>query len=536
MMGIHTEATQPGRQVVGVVVCVLLVAAGAGAGVAAAQEGGDLRFDETVTTEQRGDVATVTLRLGDRRHAALSVSAPDGTYRTRVRVADGDGDGRVTVEINTFRAGWAADPEAAYAVGDGDELRSVDRTTRRLDGPLPSGRYNLVVAAGSDSTAASLVLRPGTLAGATTGTAPGTRLSGAANVTESDVFRTGRVATGDFAVVAFNATGVGGLLASSPPAANLVYPTDSTPDRSTVHTVGVDADRSVVPESVTVRYETGAPGRLSSVDAERIEHLGVDTDGDGIVETDLRPAIRGVSETDRGVTLDLETDATVAAGETLLLAYRVRNPDEPGTHAVRAVVDGRDATVSTDGRVVYGPAGRGTLGYGHDLRFTADGEPVVDPLAAVDYRYVDDRLYAVVNTSALSVGERYGVGLIRWGGANPLGTGTAAANGSVRVTERRATLVDPAPDDGGFVVGAGERTFRMETTLAPTTEVVVQMSGESQRFLFRRTTTVGTDRRFATSFEFPTDGGRQSVTLRVVADGRVVGLAQGTVDPTRDND
>ncbi|WP_251342625.1 BGTF surface domain-containing protein [Haloplanus halophilus] len=494
-----------------------------------AQDADDLQFESAVTTEQRGDLARLSMQVGDRDRVTLMVRAPDGNYDARIRAVDANDDGHVTVTLDTFQAGWTADESAAYAVESGDRLTSVRRRTDRLAGPLPTGRYNLVAVAGGDSTSASLVVNPGRIGSATAATVPRDRLEpGAASaVPGTPRFETGRVATGDHAVVAVNASGLGGVLSSTqPPGENLVYPTDSTPGASTTHTVSVDADRTVTPDSITVEYGDTAPQSLERFDAERVRHLGVDRDGDGIVETDLRPAIAGVDATERSLTLRLDTEATMAANETLLLRYRATNPGEAGTYGVRATVG---ETVETDGRVVYGMAGRGTLGYGIDLGLAADGDrTVVDPLAAVEYHYDGDRLYALVNTTGLTAGERYTVGLIRWG-ASPLGTETRAAATSVTITERRATLVDPAPEDP-FVVASGERTVRVETTLAPTTEVVVEVSGSAPNsFLFRQSTRVDADRRLSATFDLPAAETRQSITVRIVDDGRVVGQARGEV-------
>ncbi|GAB6861688.1 hypothetical protein ACFR97_15020 [Haloplanus litoreus] len=518
------------RAVVGLVVCSLLLTSVFGNGVVTAQDADTLQFTGAVTTEQRGDVAPLSMRIGDRERVTLMVRAPDGSYDTRIRASDADGDGRVTVTLNTFRAAWAADESAAYDVGAGDRLTSVDRRTDRLDGPLPTGRYNLVAVAGSDSTSATLVVEPGTVGSATASTIPRDRFDAAdaSALPKTERFETGRVAVGDHAVVAINASGVGGVLESThPPGENLVYPTDSTPGATTTHTVGIDVDRAVDLETVTVEYDGGVPAALGRFDADRIRHLGVDRDGDGIVETDLRTAVTDVTATDGALEIDLDTEVTVAANETLRLQYRATNPGEAGTHGVRVTLgDG----VERDGQVVYGVAGRGTLGYGIDLGLTVDGDrTVVDPLSAVEYHYDGDRLYAVVDTATLPVGERYGVGLIRWG-ASPLGTETQAAGTGVELTERRATLVDPTPEDP-FVVAGGETTFRLETTLAPTTEVVVEVSGtDPNSFLFQQSTRVGPDRRLSTTFDLPSSTTRQSITVRVVDDGRTLERERGTVE------
>jgi len=511
---------------IGLVVVLLLAAAG---GVATAQDE-DLRFADAVTTDQRGDVVRIPIQIGDRRYVALTVRSPEGTYDTRVRAVDADEDGRVVVTIDTFRAGWTADESAAYAAEAGDRVTAVDRRTRRLDGPLPEQRYNLVAAAGSASTSASLVLEAGRVGGATTATIPADRPADAATVPAASRFETDRIAADDHAVVAFNVSGIGGMLASTtPPGANLVYPIDSTPDVTTTHTVRVDADRQTTATAITVRYaDGGAPADLNRFDADRIRALGVDTDGDGIVDTDLRSAVESVETGGAGtaVTIRLDTAVTVGSGDTVLVGYRATNPTTTGTYDVHAAVGDE---VETTGHVVYGLAGRGTLGYGLDLRFVADGEDsVVAPLAAVDYHYADDRLYVLANTSTLSVGRQYSVGLIRWG-VSPLGNETRATGAELRITERRVTLVDPASTDP-FTVPGGETTLRAETTLAPTTEIVVAVTGDAPNsFLFQQTTRVGPDRTITATFDLPSTADRQAITVRIVDNGTVLERERGVI-------
>lgn len=516
------------RAVVGLVVGSLLLTSGVEGGGAAAQSADGLTFADASTTEPRGDVARLSVRIGNSDRVALMVRAPDGGYDTRIRATDADGDGRVTVLLNTFQAGRTADESVAYAVGTGDRLTSVRRRTNRLDEPLPAGRYNLVAVAGSDSTSATLVVEPNRVGAATTATVPRDRLDGdAAGVPGTERFETGRVAVGDHAIVAINASGLGGVLASTPPPGrNLVYPTDSTPGATTTHTVRIEATRTVEPGTIAVEYDAGAPRRLDHLDAGRIRRLGIDSDGDGVVETDLRSAVTAVESAEQALRIDLSTDTTLAANETLLVQYRATNPAEAGSYEVHAAVGG---TVEHDGTVVYGVAGRGTLGYGFDLGLTAAGNrTVVDPLAAVNYHYEDGRLYALVNTSALAAGERYGVGLIRWG-VSPLAAETESAGASVQLTERRATVVAPTPENPP--VAGGETTVRAETTLAPTTEVVITVRDTgANAFLFRQATRVGPDRRLAATFGLPVSAAERSVTVRIVDDGRVVGERRVTAE------
>jgi hypothetical protein len=91
------------------------------------------------------------------------------------------------------------------------------------------------------------------------------------------------------------------------------------------------------------------------------------------------------------------------------------------------------------------------------------------------------------------------------------------------------TLVDPAPANP-FTVPGGETALRAETTLAPTTEVVVAVTGDAPNsFLFQQTTRVGTDRTIMATFDLPSTADRQSITVRIVDNGTVLERERGVI-------
>ncbi|MFC6989448.1 hypothetical protein ACFQJD_13390 [Haloplanus sp. GCM10025708] len=350
------------------------------------------------------------------------------------------------------------------------------------------------------------------------------------NVTAAKAFEADAVAEGDYAVVAFDASGVGGQLAGVAPGRNLVYPHNSSPGADTTHTVQVAPDRPVSFETVTVNYagiDGGPPSGLSQFGSENIAHVGVDRDGDGVVETDLTSSVSEFRSNTAGqIALTFSDAVEVAAGETLLVQYAVTNPDRTGTDSVAVSLD--DA-YRESGQIVYGPAGQGTLGYGLDLRLTAtDGDDVVAPLP-VDYRFApeSDTLYALVDTAALYDGDsrEFEMTLSR-SASNPVvesddGTGTLGA--AFTITDRRVTLVSPTETDP-IVVSPGNVTFEATTTLAPESTVVVRLSsGGSNGFLLRTVSTVDAGRSVEASMTVPNYSDEQSFELTVEDGDEVVG-------------
>ncbi|MFC7174652.1 hypothetical protein ACFQL0_17505 [Haloplanus litoreus] len=61
--------------------------------------------------------------------------------------------------------------------------------------------------------------------------------------------------------------------------------------------------------------------------------------------------------------------------------------------------------------------------------------------------------------------------------------------------------------------------------------MVVEVSGtDPNSFLFQQSTRVGPDRRLSTTFDLPSSTTRQSITVRVVDDGRTLERERGTVE------
>jgi len=415
---------------IGVVVTILLVSVAAPfAAPAAAQSGSAIGFGNAETTTTQGDIATIELQLRNTDQAIFRVLSADQQYRAAVRVEDSDGDGTVHVRFNTFR-GLGNDDATRFTTVDGDDnARLIAESSDQSGAVLDTGRYNLIASTATTSVAAVLYLEdPGKIGSNTSVVAPETPLSEPSTaVNESTEEPTGdskadsssagtqvpTAAAGDHVRTRFSVGGLGGAVEPSPPARNLVFPTDSSPSASTTHTMQVSPNRTIAMRSLTIDYGADAsasPAMVYRLTSSDIDTLGVDETGDGYVDRSAKIAVQNIrTGTDGRVTLTFDRPITVPENDSLLAVYEVRNPRTLGSQDVAATLTGETATYRESGTVLYGPAGQGTLGYGVDLRLESntDKSSPTAPLSALDVSYDTDanELVADTDTSALATGE-----------------------------------------------------------------------------------------------------------------------------------
>lgn len=182
-------------------------------------------FTQQVFEEHRGDVAQVEVRLVDTTNVTLTVGDERVNYRERVSVADTDGDGRVTVSVNTHRAGADAAGTGVAIQKDErhgeetDRIVGVDRAFppgKGLDDPLETGVYPLKATVDGEVTdLGKLRVKERATSDARTLVAPASvDLDSATDVKNWTTPRE-TVAVGDQAIVAVNASGLGGFLNES---------------------------------------------------------------------------------------------------------------------------------------------------------------------------------------------------------------------------------------------------------------------------------------------------------------------------------
>ncbi|MUW15851.1 hypothetical protein GJ633_15480, partial [Halorubrum sp. CBA1125] len=405
---------------------------GAVAAPAAAQSGPAVGFGDYQTTVTQGDVATVDVQLRNTEAASLRVRSADQHYSATLRVRDGNGDGTVRVRLNTLRAA-GDEPEPGFTpADDADEVELVSSSREDTGDVLDTGRYNLIVSTAETSVASVLRVEASAEPGgsSTSVVAPGASLpaadtaanrTGDADDAAATDDGTGTAADDDVPTAAagdqlrtrFAVPGLGGVVASDPPARNLVYPTDSAPTARTVHAMATSPDESIGVRSMTIDYgvDDGVPpADVHQLSRDDIETLGVDTTGDGYVDRSAQIAVQNLrTSTDGRVTVTFDRPIEVGTNDTLLASYAVRNPDANGSQDVTVTLHGEGVTHYERGTVLYGPAGQGTLGYGVDLRIESverEAAPTA-PLAPLDVAYDEaaGHLVADADTDALAPGR-----------------------------------------------------------------------------------------------------------------------------------
>jgi surface glycoprotein (TIGR04207 family)/PGF-CTERM protein len=104
---------------------------------------GDAEFAQGVFSEQRGDVARVTVNMENRDEATLNIGGDDVGYLATLDLVDDDDDGEVTVLFNTY----APSKASSFEVNDDDDevdVVSVSGVTR----PLAAAAYTMNVTEG----------------------------------------------------------------------------------------------------------------------------------------------------------------------------------------------------------------------------------------------------------------------------------------------------------------------------------------------------------------------------------------------------
>jgi len=480
---------------IALVVAVLLIGVIAPfAAPAAAQSESAIGFGDAETTTTQGDIATIELQLRNTDDALFQVRSADQQYRATVRVEDGDSDGTVRVRFNTFR-GPNSDDTAEFTTGDDDD--NAELIVESSDQPgavLDTGRYNLIASTSTTSVAAVLYLEaPGNTGSNTSVVAPETPLSATASPVNGSTehadgnsktdsssanTQTPTAAAGDHVRTRFAVAGLGGAVESSPPARNLVFPTDSAPSSQTTHTMQTSPNQTISMRSLTIEYGTnksGSPAKIYRLTRSDIDTLGIDETGDGYVDRSAKIAIQNIrTNTDGRVTLTFDRPVTVSENDTLLGVYEVQNPDTLGPQDVSTTLTGETTTYRESGTVLYGPAGQGTLGYGVNLQLNAstDESSPTAPLSAVAVTYDSDagELVADIDTSVLATGE-YAVRLHTEESA-------PADLPEVDLTERFSVVEPDAEVTNHSINETSQLSVTASTNLAPENTVIIRVDAQ----------------------------------------------------------
>ena len=195
---------------------------------------GTANLTQRIYTEQRGDIANITIELSDTDRTTLRIGSDEVNYVANLTVEDGNGDGTVTVQWNTYAAAsvqelgiGAQEPLVFDMAADEDNLTVQNVTTAVVGGPegsmLEAAEYPLEVGSASNETDpqdfALVDLQPRSTNSLSVLTAPDARtgeLDAAADVDRlmenGNITRAEQVAIGDLAAFRINASGVGGAI------------------------------------------------------------------------------------------------------------------------------------------------------------------------------------------------------------------------------------------------------------------------------------------------------------------------------------
>lgn len=137
----------------------------------------------------------------------------------------------------------------------------------------------------------------------------------------------------------------------TPDEGSIAISTDSADAGNATHTVSVEVagGDSVAGEAVSevaIDYEAAAVD-LSDVSAADLQRVGIDTDDDGAVEVDLTGDVTDLSTTGSSLTVAVDSDSDLSAGDSLVVEYADVDNGDAGTHDVEATVNDADAWTAT---------------------------------------------------------------------------------------------------------------------------------------------------------------------------------------------
>ncbi|QIB75185.1 PGF-CTERM sorting domain-containing protein [Halogeometricum borinquense] len=348
------------------------------------EEAGEGKADiagDTIITDQRGDVANITVTLQNTDFATLTIGTDDVGFRSNVTVEDVNGDGQVSVLFNTYKATNKKESDVSDDGGvvfntpsledkDDDEIVDADiDDENEVSSLLDNGEYDLAVRAGQDEAADSqgvgtLVLEERNTSYVQSWVAPtGTNFEDLDELQDAiennNLTQSNKVAKGDIAVHKLKASGLEGLLGAQSeddvtttflnndedkydltieqqnPGANRKSYVLNLAEKNT--TVWADSDD----DTYFIKYDTGGEDDSVTASDRSIEdghvleaNFTVLADEDNLTTDDEQETVKGDYEiVEAEHTLDEPYNVSNAAGQTIMGETTVA----PGTElSVRA--------------------------------------------------------------------------------------------------------------------------------------------------------------------------------------------------------
>ena len=204
---------------------------------------GEVMFTNNIFSQERGDVAEVTVDLANTDEAVVLVGSNSVNYYTAVTVADAasgdDADNQVTLQLNTFRTtegGSDVFSDAAFSATGDDSVVSVESPDQAIDSisaddveangqtnsPLAASDYNLAAyVGGEEQTVGTLIVNERSATGMNLWTAPASSFDSVAApagvysaIDDGAITQSDEIAAGDTLVHQIQIEGVYGALAA----------------------------------------------------------------------------------------------------------------------------------------------------------------------------------------------------------------------------------------------------------------------------------------------------------------------------------
>ncbi|WP_077152278.1 DUF7827 domain-containing protein [Halorubrum tropicale] len=494
-------------------------------------------FDKAQTTVTQGDVATLGVQMRDTDEVTLTIQAPNQQYQSTLHAYDTDEDGSVTVQLNTLHP-VGVDKNNRFTAAGSDSVRLVSESGLSEGAALNTGRYNLIVSSDKTSVAAVLMITEPVNPNSTTTAVPAetsykqinsalknkAQLSTTASPDTADTDSL-EVARGDEFWTRLPITGIGGILTSSTPSSNLVFPADSTPGVETTHTIEVNSNETVSFSSVSVQYQgshTRSHAATQRVTQSDIDVLGIDANKNGYVDRSLKGSIQSIqTSTDGRLAISLDQPVEISKNNTLRVAYDIENPEVTGPQDVSVTLQHGNTVHQSNGVITYGLAGQGTLGHGVDLRLiSTEGDSPTDPLAVVNPVYNDSisGLAVGVDTNALEPGEY----------AIMFDVGESAPSSVPRVSHQQSfTVSEPTAELTNHSISNSTRlSLTADTNLASNSSVIIRVTADEKyggvSQVVNCVATVDTDGTISCTLELSQPADEFNIDVAVKQDGTVI--------------
>lgn len=440
---------------------------------------GDASFTRGVYTEQRGDIARVTVNMQNRDEATVNIGGEDVGFLATVDLVDDDDDGQVTFGFNTYAPGQAS----AYFVEDDDDEITLNTsngvaTPGLLTKPLAPAAYTMNTTNGGvtervegsgfeEFDRASLNLRERSTDALNSWAAPagsqGDFEDGAAvaeYIAAGNLTRDTTHANGDDVVLQLQASGLEGAIngtIAGPNATNGVEALDELESQGVINVTLYQAQRSKAPNADQVSFELSDMSSSEVIMDPKNNTVFLAFDSSDVVSQSA----------------DLEIDDLVVANVTLNdrdlagdQALVPRNDRQTVTTQFRVVDDEVEFDVNDDDLVIVRAAedqritGTSTLAAGSEITVSAASTGASAFLLDNDTTIQPDGTFAaVLDFSNVTVGQNFTVDVVGTSLENDPeedGRVVAAATASVSFQDQatdgeQVRVASASLSEGGFI-------------------------------------------------------------------------------------